>query len=172
MTRLSNKEIKIEKFCTVFLWTLAILHFYFISIHSSMPAETSTKASGVIAEKVFSLVKNVTEAVQVENKKAISYEMVFVLVRKTAHLLNFYILGFLYCMAAFKTNGDKIKSIFVAVILCGLLGAIIDECHQNFIPGRSTQIKDVFIDFIGVFWGCITLFIEILNFKVKKIRRE
>ena len=172
MVRMSDDKIKKEKLCIVLLWILAILYFYFISIHSSLSAEASAKASRVIAKKAFSVVESVTETVQMGDKKDVSYTSVLVFIRKSAHMINFYILGFLYSMIALKTNSQKELNVFAASIICGLLGAIIDESHQIFVPGRGADIKDVYIDFIGVFWGCITLFVGLLVCKAEKYERN
>ncbi len=172
MVRMSDDKIKIEKLYLVLLWVLAILYFYFISIHSSLSAEASAKVSRVIAKKAFLVVENVTETMQMGDKKDISYRNVVIFIRKSAHVINFYILGFLYSMTALKTNPQKTLSVFAAAIICGLLGAIIDECNQLFVHGRSAEINDVFIDFIGVLWGCITFFVGIIVCKVQKYGRN
>ena len=40
-------------------------------------------------------------------------------------------------------------------ILGGLLTALTDETIQLFVPGRSSQVTDVWIDFSGVMTGLI-----------------
>ena len=71
-------------------------------------------------------------------------------------------------MTALKVNGKNLLNVFTVTVICGLLGATIDECHQIIVPGRSAQVTDVLIDFIGVFGGYLTAIIGILAFKVKK----
>ena len=172
MLRLPDNKINIEKLSVVFLWGIAILYFYFISLHSSMPAESSTKASEALVKKTYSVVKNVTEVVRGETPKVISYTNVLVFVRKSAHMLNFYILGFLCCMTAFKINGRRFLNFFIAAVVCGLSGAIIDECHQRFVPGRSAEIRDVLIDLTGVCGGCITFITGVIVCNIKKYGRD
>ena len=172
MIRMSDRKINAEKLSIILFWTLAILYFYFISVHSSMPAQASTIASEGIVKKTYSMVKIVTEIMQREEQKGVSYTKVVFLVRKSAHMLNFYILGFLYCMTAFKINDKKLLNVFAATVICGLLGAIIDESHQFFVPGRKAQMSDVLIDFTGVYGGCITCIIGILFFNIKKYGKD
>ena len=172
MLRIPDNKVNAEKLSVAFLWIIAILYFCFISQHSSMPAESSTKASEALVKKTYSVVKNVTETVQGEAAKGISYTKVLAFVRKSAHMINFYILGFLYCMAAFKTNGKKWFGFLAAAVVCSLSGAIIDECHQLFVPGRSAEIRDVLIDLTGVCGGCITFVAGVIICNIKKYGRN
>lgn len=60
------------------------------------------------------------------------------------------------------------------VIFAGALGAlyaISDEIHQTFVPGRSGQVQDVLIDFLGVIIGiCVLLFLVKLFNKGKDVK--
>ena len=67
-------------------------------------------------------------------------------VRKLAHFTEFFILGALlrqlFAAAPRQTP--------VLPVLTGLLCALGDETIQLFIPGRSGQVSDVWLDFSGV----------------------
>ena len=45
--------------------------------------------------------------------------------------------------------GKKFASWFVYSLVFCFIAACIDELHQFFVPGRSMQLTDIFIDFIG-----------------------
>ncbi|MBE7032060.1 MAG: hypothetical protein E7401_03750 [Ruminococcaceae bacterium] len=171
MIKLPYKKIPNEQLCTVLLWVLAIVYFYFISIHSAKPAEVSTNESKELAKKTFAVVQKTVEAVSKDKGAEVSYILIFVFVRKLAHLINFFILSFLYSMTAYRTGNDLIK-VFTAAMVCGLFGSIIDEGHQFFVPGRSSEIKDVIIDFLGVCIGCITFLSVFLLLNKRMLRKE
>lgn len=61
----------------------------------------------------------------------------------------------------------------IALIIC-MLYAISDELHQLFIPGRSAEIRDVFIDSFGATVGIFIyiLFICIKNSKLVRIDKD
>lgn len=75
-------------------------------------------------------------------------------IRKVAHFTEYAIGGGLYLslFATFKIKEEK--QILLASII-GFLYAVSDEFHQLFIEGRSGQIKDVFIDTLGVITGVL-----------------
>ncbi len=63
------------------------------------------------------------------------------LLRKFAHFFEFAVLGFLLARCL---EGPFVRP-GLAALLCGLA----DETVQLFVPGRSGQITDVWIDFAG-----------------------
>ena len=66
-------------------------------------------------------------------------------VRKTAHFLEFFVLGVL---VFFSCKELKINNIYWMIMFC-FLYACSDEVHQVFVPGRSGNIIDVLIDSFG-----------------------
>ena len=79
-------------------------------------------------------------------------------VRKVAHLSIYGLLGLLVmgCMETFeKTDIIRItsSSIFTFLYACS------DEIHQKYVPGRSGEVRDVFIDFLGAFLGILIIFL-------------
>ncbi len=94
--------------------------------------------------------------------KPIELEIFF---RKTAHLLEYFILTFLfwrifreYWKLSFKKAGVLCFSLI-------LLYAVSDEWHQSFIENRAGRALDVLIDVVGAL-----LTLVILNF-LSKIRK-
>lgn len=70
-------------------------------------------------------------------------------VHKLVHLFEYGVLYFLYYSGAVENlwgkRTDKILQSLLFVILFGSF----DEYHQSFVPGRSSRVADVLIDFIG-----------------------
>ena len=109
-----------------FWWALCALWLAVIIGHSLMPADLSNAESGGLLARLIALFPFLTER----------------LLRKLAHFSEFAVLGFLLAQC-FRVRVAR-------PLLAGLLCALGDETVQLFIPGRSGQIHDVWIDFAGV----------------------
>jgi VanZ family protein len=70
------------------------------------------------------------------------------IIRKTAHFTEYFILAYFYTKASSETKQDKI-------ILLGYLIPIIDEGIQLFSPGRASSPVDMLIDMSGYLSGLI-----------------
>ncbi len=70
---------------------------------------------------------------------------------KLAHATLYAVLAFL---AARAVDGVKRRGLALALVLVGVsaLGAV-DEWHQRFIPGRSTEVTDWVADSLGAALG-------------------
>lgn len=103
----------------------------------------------------------------------------FDVLRKIIHVLEFAWLGFVvyHC---FRVNDDivsvfgltpKIRGVKTTfTLLSGFFMAFIDETIQFFVPGRSSEVTDVWIDFSGILIGAICgVIFSILLVKVKKL---
>ena len=66
-----------------------------------------------------------------------------------AHLVEFFILGFLTARAFGKYN---FKKMILALVIC-LLFALSDELHQSFVVFRSVSFLDWVVDLWGVVLG-------------------
>ncbi len=138
----------------VILWVLAIGYYFVINSFSTTPAAVSRAES----QSVINAVEKVTEAVQNKSEgegiQWLSGKAFHKLVRKTAHIINFFILAFLHCMLFCSYSNKKMVTVLMTVFV-GLCGAALDEATQLLVPGRSAQISDVFVDFTGTMIGCI-----------------
>jgi len=70
------------------------------------------------------------------------------LLRKLAHISEYFILCFLLLRALSKKLSFK-KTIIFSIIF-SLFYSLSDECHQSFVFGRHGDLKDVGIDSIGI----------------------
>ena len=122
----------------IFNLTILILWMIFIFMMSNYKAIDSDNQSGFI----------VNILVNIFNVKNI--DLLTLIVRKCAHITEYIILGIL--MFNFLKDYN-IKNVFVLSILLCILYSCSDEIHQLFISGRSGEVKDVFIDSIGIVIG-------------------
>lgn len=115
---------------------LIVLWMIFIFIMSSFDGNESASQSNFI-------VNLISQICNINNIQLLS-----LIVRKTAHFMEYLILGILVYNYIQKGN--------LSTVIC-LLYAISDEAHQIIIPGRSFQIRDILIDICGVIIGIIIL---------------
>ena len=73
---------------------------------------------------------------------------IFYIIRKSAHFIEFFILGLLVINVVKDYYKINYKYLIICVLFC-LIYSISDEVHQIYVLGRSCQIKDVIIDTIG-----------------------
>ena len=125
-------------------WILIILWMVFIFYMSSCNGNVSSGQSGTIAYVLHNIL-------------GINYsdKLIFI-IRKCAHVSEFFILGILVINLISKYNVKY--SYLISFIIC-VLYASIDEFHQLFVPGRSGQVTDVLIDLIGVVLGLLLVFL-------------
>ena len=89
-------------------------------------------------------------------------------VRKIAHFGEYTIGGILFMSLFLTYEWTERKQIIVSILL-GVWYAILDEIHQLFIPNRSGNIKDVWIDTLGICFGvCFILLLYKLYKKYHK----
>ena len=128
----------------VLAWTLLILWMLFIFIMSSFNGVMSSNQSGSIATLIYNIF-NISDT-----------EKVSFIVRKCAHVSEFFILGILVINLISKYN---VKYSYLNSFIVCVLYASSDEFHQLFVPGRSGQVTDIFIDMIGVVLGLLLVFL-------------
>lgn len=75
-------------------------------------------------------------------------------IRKGAHFFTYFILGVLVMNALFISRKHVISSMLYSLVIC-VIYATTDEIHQLFIPGRSGEVIDVFIDSVGATVGIL-----------------
>ena len=87
-----------------------------------------------------------------------NYELLSIfnfIIRKAAHITEYLVLTFLLITILKKYLKEEKKVYIISIILCFMF-ASIDEIHQAFIPGRTSQFIDVIIDTTG---GLLSVFI-------------
>lgn len=76
------------------------------------------------------------------------------LVRKLAHFGEFFVSGLWFTLCLRVYTRRTLRHISWPLLL-GLLIANMDETIQSFVSGRSSSVKDVWIDFSGVVTGVL-----------------
>ncbi len=97
-------------------------------------------------------------------------EQPFDLFDKLVHAFLFGILTYLlYRAFQYQDKNFFLKnfSIAIAFFICVIYG-IIDELHQEYVPGRSPDITDAFADILGS--GFTSLYLLLFNYRKQKAR--
>jgi VanZ family protein len=131
-----------------YLWGIAALCWCGIIFYqSSKNAELSDMSSLYIVEVInrFLISKFGTGSITISN----------FIVRKSAHFVEFMVLGILFFKSFF--NSEKLKWVTLTAFLWGLGYSITDEIHQIFVPGRTAKIGDVLIDSTGIASGLLLI---------------
>lgn len=82
-------------------------------------------------------------------------------VRKLAHFAEFTLEGFLL-MLCLRVYTNRFVRHISWPLLGGMTTALLDETIQRFIPNRTSQVTDVWIDMAGVVFGALIALILLL----------
>lgn len=136
---------KLNKFSLHIIFTVAIMVFIFIQ--SALPGDLS----GVQSNMIVSMLHKLT---------GIDFDVLSLIVRKTAHFTEYMILGIGLAVNAFDWSRiKKVKwsalSLWLIAWAIGTIYAVTDEIHQYFVPERACAVTDMLIDSAGVAVGVI-----------------
>ena len=140
-------------FRIVLLWGFVLLWMFFILGLSSHPAEISNEESSYFVEILARISSTLEDRLHIPMP---DLDQIDFLVRKSAHMFNYFVLTLLLIFA-FKVSFlmvDKswLRSLTGAGVI-SLLFSMLDEFYQTFIPGRAGRITDVGVDLIGTLIG-------------------
>jgi|SRR5690349_12811028 len=93
------------------------------------------------------------------------------LVRKSAHIIAYFILG-LIIYSTIKTYNLTSRRTIVLSIILAFLYAVFDEIHQLFVPGRSGEVRDVFIDTAAASIGVYAYLLFNRKYHTRKISKD
>lgn len=132
---------------------LVILWMSFIFIMSNFPSVTSDAQSGFFVTLLSNLFN-------IDNINILT-----LIIRKTAHLFEYFVLGILvFCML----KSFNIKKLILFSGLTCILYSVSDEIHQMFVVGRSCELRDMLIDSLGSILGIIIIYYIIKLINIKK----
>jgi len=83
------------------------------------------------------------------------------LVRKLAHVVEYFMLGFCMMMTL-RAYTSRVLAFSSWPLLLGLLIAVQDEYLQTFVAGRTGQMSDVLIDFASILMGAFCAHVLLL----------
>lgn len=139
-------------------WILFFCWIGLIFFMSSQPGDISTKQSDLVIKIFMKL------GIDLNNNLG---EIATLVVRKTAHLGEYFILS-IFTMNLFNYYfKPKSQSIYALVFI--FLYASLDEIHQYFVPGRSMHLKDIIIDTLG---GLIGILVYSNIISLKNLRKQ
>lgn len=157
---------------------MAIVWMIVIFVNSSLQGGTSSGLSTSIISFIVKVLQIFGDNSSISNAISIVESDGFhLLLRKTAHFVEFAILGMLYIMSLgiFKTIRNLNIKRFLIAIAMAVLYAITDEVHQLFVAGRVGAVGDILIDALGALFGagCIVVLLNLKrkNRKTKGIRK-
>ena len=130
---------------------LLIIWILIIFLLSNQSGGASTSNSNIFVDFLYNITK-------------INKDLLIVIVRKSAHIFEYFVL-FILTYNCFNNYG--IKNIYISIIFC-ILCSIFDEVHQLFISGRTGSIQDIIVDSIGVLIGML---LEVAYGKKKKVKK-
>lgn len=135
----------------VIIWMGVIFYF------SSQNGEQSSQLSDGITVQIVRIFRSDFNYLSYEEQVNLLNIFSF-LVRKSAHFIEYMILGFL--MTGFFNTFHWKKWIFITTTwISGTVYAISDEVHQMFLDGRTPKVMDVCIDSSGVIFGILAFLI-------------
>ena len=142
---------------------------------SSKPAPESSKQSVSVGKWICSIVTPGFNSMP--SDKQLEYAMLIEkFVRKTAHFIEFMVLGFFtinairFILSALSVTRLSLLElnnrliIIISLIWC-IIFATSDEIHQLFVPGRYGSPVDVLLDSVGSLCGIMLYF---LIFRINK----
>jgi VanZ family protein len=121
---------------------------------SSQVASTSSGLSHIFVEPIHSYTPHTKEG------------PVTFLVRKSAHMFLYLLLGLLMINIVKEYVTDKKRQIIYSVLFCCFY-ALSDEFHQLFVKGRSSELRDVLIDSVAAAIG-VFVYYRFIQFNTKK----
>ncbi len=157
--------VRVKEFLAAHKWlwrvftVLTVLIIVFIFTNSMRNADESNAMSNVFVDFL-------------EKYFPGTQERLTTIVRKTAHFTEFTLLAVFAGLSFITKNPDKFYERIIYVLFIGLLTACTDEFIQLFSEGRSSQIRDVFIDFSGVCTGAAVCIIVYSVLQIMARRRE
>lgn len=78
------------------------------------------------------------------------FRNVRILIRKLAHVTEYFILTLTLFLGLRKGIGTGTKNTLIFMFVIAVIYACSDELHQTFVGGRSGRPLDVLIDSIGI----------------------
>ena len=140
----------------IVLFILIILMMGIIFKFSGSSGEESTKHSMGLIGKTIGVIAEIINPDITDEEKLILYEKYHIPVRKAAHISEYFILCLLVCL--FLTTYDlNYKYVILYSFIFCFLYACSDEIHQLYVPSRSGNIIDVFVDNIGILF-CLVIY--------------
>ena len=154
---------------TVVFALLTVIWCAVIFTLSSENADNSTQTSGRVIKFICNTFVPDFEEKTSEEQQDLMDSMSFV-VRKCAHFSAYAILGGLAFMTYCFIKRRRMRA--ACSLGTAFLYSVSDEIHQSFVPGRSCELRDVFIDTSGALLSILILLFVMHIVDKRKRRKE
>ncbi|MCL2255017.1 MAG: VanZ family protein [Lachnospiraceae bacterium] len=149
-----DKIRKKKQTATVIIIIILITVYAHALNFSAKPAEISVQQSVSVSENVITIFERIFGlTITLSENQFADFEKA---IRKTAHFLEYALIGLLLYLIPLIWNQKSIKTAALSFLIVVFLAAI-DETLQLFIPGRAGLITDVVIDSFGCLTGMLII---------------
>ncbi len=158
-----------NKYLRILFWVLALGTAMLIFFFSSQVSDESTNVSNSVTAFIARIfVRDYDILSEYDQYMIISSMNGFV--RKAAHFSIYTVLAVFVtsALATYPTLSTKLRAVY-SILLCTAY-ASSDELHQYFVPGRSCELRDVFIDACGAVLGILIVTAAIYFYRQKKVK--
>jgi len=152
----------------IILILLLVLWATLIFVMSSQPAVKSSQTSSKFVLKIIDIIHCDFDALPTQQQTAITHTYTFI-VRKTAHFLEYFILGLLSSGVAVTYSSKKHNFSFIVSAVFCVFCAIGDEIHQYFVSGRACRFFDICIDSVGSIFAILFVVLIARVYKRRKL---
>ncbi|MEC9490758.1 MAG: VanZ family protein [Halanaerobiales bacterium] len=126
-------------------WSAVVIWMGVIYSFSAQSAEESSRLSAGLSKVIYRVI---TEEVGLKVQLSSFHSFL----RQGAHFFIFFLLALLL-VNAFRVSGYELEKAIIYTLLISLAYAGLDEIHQIYVPGRTAELKDVFVDGLGIVSG-------------------
>lgn len=154
----------------ILIFLVCVLWFAFIFYNSTKPGDVSNAKSYSILNKIR------TEYRKLDGSEKQQYnalpqnakeEKLNLIIRKNAHAFEYCVLAIIVSTILFQLKLKGKGAIIYIMFIC-LLYAVLDEFHQIYVPGRTSSVRDVLIDFAGALIGMVLYYLIYYKFFNRK----
>lgn len=138
-----KKSLRVLAFLPMICMMLVIWGF------SSNNGDVSSGQSLTIVNSLVAATEQLSGQVLTAKERLLWEERIHTPIRKMAHMTEYMIFSLTVAIPLMLYCKKKKKILWITFIYCTLY-ACLDEIHQLFVPERSGQITDVFVDAIGI----------------------
>lgn len=147
----------------VILCILLIIWMLIIFLFSCENADESENISRNVTTRTTNLIYRIFDKDMINDELIVKYDP---LVRKVAHVFEYFILTLLFSLFIENYNFN-IKKILLLSFIFSYLYACSDEIHQLFVDGRSGSLIDTFIDSMGIFMWLAIYYLKYRCYNVR-----
>ena len=131
----------------------AVLCMVMIFVLSAQSASESSSTSGGLIYQLLNTFDKKFNTIDPADQALVVGSWQFC-IRKGAHFSVYALLGMLFMLPL----SCAVKNPWGKAWACASLYAITDELHQYFVPGRSCELRDIFIDSAGALFGILVIY--------------